>query len=126
MDSKYWGMEKGPKLTRNYEMRTQTEIMPMRIRKQRWTLRFYGALNLNLDLESCLRNVRRIYAYIFFSFKDVTRERAKLRSNNLECLTLTICSLNKNKNYNLQNLTAFVTFSPLKIHFSRFVGPLTQ
>ena len=126
MDSKYWGMEKGPKLTRNYEMRTQTEIMPMRIRKQRWTLRFYGALNLNLDLESCLRNVHRIYAYIFFSFKDVTRERAKLRSNNLECLTLTICSLNKNKNYNLQNLTAFVTFSPLKIHFSRFVGPLTQ
>ena len=97
MDSKYWGVEKGPKLTRNYEMRTQTEIMPMRIRKQRWTLRFYGALNLNLDLESCLRNVRRIYAYIFFSFKDVTRERAKLRSNNLECLTLTIYSLNKNK-----------------------------
>ena len=90
-------MEKGPKLTRNYEMRTQTEIMPMRIRKQRWTLRFYGALNLNLDLESCLRNVRRIYAYIFFSFKDVTRERAKLRSNNLECQALTICSLNKNK-----------------------------
>ena len=97
MNSKYWGMEKGPKLTRNYEKRTQAEIMPMRIRKQRWTLRFYGALNLNLDLESCLRNVRRIYAYIFFSFKDVTRERAKLRSNNLECLTLTICSLNKNK-----------------------------